>query len=156
MVAGSKRRKPIVKGLAPGERIKRDKLNGREGEYSQWGWINHIKDPSLITTEHILTSYGFLDKLRKPVCKNKWTKLKDASKSADEPTTEGSVKDSVRATDKPKDGEDIIVIASDDEDLATCDKKKCKENTHCLNYLGQAKLENERSSSPFSISTTNV
>ncbi|GJJ12668.1 hypothetical protein Clacol_006912 [Clathrus columnatus] len=143
MVVGMKRRKPVQKGLAPGERLKRDKLSGAENEYSQWGWINRTLDSSSISMEHMLTVYGFLDKLRKPICKNKYLKSKEVINTAQMPV-KPSTKDP-RVTDKLKNEEDIIILSSDDE-TQTCDKKACKDNPHCLNYLGQARLENEEAS----------
>lgn len=148
MVVGTKRRRPVAKGLAPGERLKHDKLAGYEGEYSQWGWINNLSDPSLISMEHMLTAYGFLDKLRKPLCKNKYTKQKDTAGTDKKPAKEAT--QHPRVADGPQHEEDIIIISSGDEAKAACDKKRCRDNIHCLNYLGQVRLENEGVSHLFS------
>ncbi|THH10686.1 hypothetical protein EW145_g1149 [Phellinidium pouzarii] len=45
-------------------------------------------------------------------------------------------------TAEQEDLSDVIVI-SDGEDELLCDKKRCKDNPFCLNYLGQDKWEDE-------------
>ncbi|KAF8587403.1 cysteine proteinase [Ramaria rubella] len=139
MAIGAKRKRPFSKGLPPGERLKRDKLDGAE-VYSQWGWVSRVTDASHITLEHRLAAYGFTDKVGKPICKNKYTESSERERKRQKVAVVREVES--RAVPGEND-DDIIIISSDDEELFFCDKKYCKENPQCVNYLGQVKLENQ-------------
>ncbi|KAF8511943.1 cysteine proteinase [Hysterangium stoloniferum] len=137
MTSNGKRKRPPAKGLAAGERLKRDNLAGAEHEYSQWGWVSRITEPSQITLEHKFAACGFTDKINRPLCKNiysepeepqpKRLKIEVAPKELDLATGE--------------DVDDIIVISSDEDEHPVCTNKKCKGNPQCVNFLGQARLE---------------
>ena len=139
MAIGAKRNRTPANGLPPGERLRRDKISGVE-LYSQWRWVSRISDPSLITTENLFAAYGFSDNFGKPICKNRY------SRSDAQDCKERKVDVAHEAESKAVAGEDeddVIIISSGDEEIFVCDKKRCKENPHCLNYLGQVKLENQ-------------
>lgn len=138
MVLGARRKRPPSKGLLPGERLRRDRLAGAE-LYSQWGWVSRISDPSLITSEHLFAACGFNDKSSKPICRNKYSGS-DTREPEDEADPPQDVGPDLTARG---DDDDVIVITSDDEQQPVCNKKLCKENPQCLNYLGQVNLENQ-------------
>ncbi|KAF8521530.1 hypothetical protein JB92DRAFT_3141227 [Gautieria morchelliformis] len=137
MVVGATRKRPPGKGLPTGERLRRDKLAGAE-HYSQWGWVSRISDPSLITDEHLFAACGFQENSGKPICKNKYI----GSDVLDDKECRVDV---VQSGIKPVAGEDEddIIIISSDEEQSICNRKRCKEHPHCLNYLGQDKLESQ-------------
>ncbi|KAF8480713.1 cysteine proteinase [Gautieria morchelliformis] len=137
MVVGATRKRPPGKGLPTGERLRRDKLAGAE-LYSQWGWVSRISDPSLITDEHLFAACGFQENSGKPICKNKYI----GSDVLDDKECRVDV---VQSGIKPvaREDEDDVIIISSDEEQSICNKKRCKENPHCLNYLGQDKLESQ-------------
>lgn len=119
--------------LVAGERLNRNRLLVESD--IRWNWIGtSVKHMSEITKEHCLRAAGLTISKSRPLCQNKYS-----VKSLDgERTKEHNARKSVT----PKDDGDIIVI-SDDEDRQPCEKKKCKDNPFCLNYLGQQKWENE-------------
>ena len=139
MAIGAKRKRHTAKGLPPGERLRRDKITGIE-PYPQWGWVSRITDPSLITPEHLFAAYGFNNNSGKPICKNKYSgsEVREWEERKVDVTQETGSK-AVAGEDEG----DVIIISSDDEEQYICDKKRCKENPQCLNYLGQVKLENQ-------------
>jgi ubiquitin carboxyl-terminal hydrolase 48 len=139
MVLGARRRRPPAKGLLPGERLRRDKLAGAE-LYSQWGWVSRISDPSLITSDHLFSACGFNDKSGKPLCRNKYS---DSDARKPEEGRVDAAQDTGSNTVAGGDDAEVIIVTSDDEELPLCNKKRCKENPQCLNYLGQVKLENQ-------------
>lgn len=139
MAIGAKRKRAPAKGLPPGERLRRDKIAGAE-LYSQWSWVSRISDPSLITSEHLFAAYGFNNKSGKPICKNKYLgpdvleckeRFMDVAQEAEANALAWEIED------------DVIIVSSDDEEKSLCDKKRCKDNSQCLNYLGQVKLEDQ-------------
>ncbi|EJD02420.1 cysteine proteinase [Fomitiporia mediterranea MF3/22] len=118
-----------AKGLSAGERLNRNRLLA---EYDlRWNWIGtEAKHVSDITREHCLRAAGIsLSGLKRP-CANKF--IKDSRGC-------NPVQDLATSSEDP---EDIIVI-SDGEEASTCDKKRCKDNPYCLNYMGQEKWEDE-------------
>jgi hypothetical protein len=112
MAVKRKRAATAGEGLASGQKLKRAKVD----DYSLWGWVGtEVADASNITPEHRLFAYG-LTSNQFPRCQNKYT----AQGSQDAAMDDGA-----------------IVVTDDD-----CDKKTCKQNPWCLNYLGQEKWEN--------------
>jgi len=140
MASSMKRKRNQNKGLAAGERLKRDKLASAEAEHSQWGWVSRMSEQSQITREHKLAAYGFLDTIRKPICRNKFAESSGlARKKRKIDVGHGGIGNPMEV----EESDDIIVISSEEEDQPTCTKKSCRDNPHCLNHLGQARLENE-------------
>ncbi|KAG6851255.1 hypothetical protein H0H93_011691 [Arthromyces matolae] len=128
-----KRRAPPLKGLAPGERLKRSTLSGNGSSY--WAWVGvEVDSVSNITPEHRSISCGLSKRNNFPFCSNKYsqTGIQTVEKpiEASFGTLNGEVSD------------DEIIIISDDEEHP-CDPKVCKNNPNCLNYLGQDKWEDE-------------
>uniref|UniRef100_A0A0W0FLB1 ubiquitinyl hydrolase 1 n=1 Tax=Moniliophthora roreri TaxID=221103 RepID=A0A0W0FLB1_MONRR len=124
-------------GLPTGEVLKRDRL---AGSATSWGWVGtEVRDPSEITQEHILAVYGLSSRTRRRRCPNKY---------AQEEKCSSSVESAQKAVNGELD-EDVIVI-SDDEEL-NCNKKDCKQNPFCLNYLGQEKWEDEGQDNPLDV-----
>jgi hypothetical protein len=132
MTAKRKRRtSPHSKGLAPGESLKRDKLAGNI--YTAWGWVGtEVSDDSKITEEHILATCGFSRRNTIPFCANAYHSV------LSEPSAQQ--KSRVNSLDEELD-EDVIIIS--DDDPPPCNKKSCKNNPNCLNYLGQEGWEDE-------------
>lgn len=125
---------PAPKGLAAGEQLKRAKLAGRES--SAWRWVDtEVSEPSQITLVHRLMTCGLSGRNGNPFCSNKYVSKPDKHKpapSTDEPET---------AVAKGELEHDIIVVS--DDEPPPCNKKVCKNNPNCLNYLGQEKWEDE-------------
>ncbi|KAF8892462.1 hypothetical protein BD779DRAFT_1770408 [Infundibulicybe gibba] len=114
------------KGLAPGETLNRNTLPGNGS--SLWDWVgSEVSTPSQITPDHLLRVYGFNRK--NSYCQNIF--------SISPPPRAEARKSSVDTS--PDD--DVIVISDDEE--SPCDKKLCKSNPNCLNFLGQNKWEAE-------------
>ncbi|KAF8843558.1 cysteine proteinase [Paxillus ammoniavirescens] len=125
---------PAPKGLAAGEQLKRAKLAGRES--SAWGWVGtEVSDPSQITLVHRLMTCGLSGRNGNPFCGNKYVSKPDKHKPA--PSTE----EPEPAVAKGELENDIIVVS--DDEPPPCNKKVCKNNPNCLNYLGQEKWEDE-------------
>ncbi|KAF9218284.1 cysteine proteinase, partial [Gyrodon lividus] len=129
-----RRASPPPKGLPAGEPLKRAKLAGSES--STWGWVGtEASDPSHITLGHRLMTCGLSGRNGNPFCGNKYVSKPEMPKLA--PSAENS-ETSVAKGELEND----IIIVSDDEP-PPCNKKVCKNNPNCLNYLGQEKWENE-------------
>jgi hypothetical protein len=132
MATKRKRRASLsAKGLAAGEQFKRNKLACND--YSAWGWVGtDVTDTSGITQEHMLATCGLWRRNSLPSCPNLYV-------------SPSSTKPVARQKEESHDAtplEDDIVVISDDE-APQCNKKLCKKNPNCLNYLGQEKWENE-------------
>ena len=118
---------PPTKGLAPGELLKRNKLAGNT--VSAWGWVDtEVSEVADITAEHRLATCGLSKRSHYPFCANKYSLAK--------------VEVTVPSQASAEDQEDDIIVISDDEGHP-CNKKLCKSNPNCLNYLGQSAWENE-------------
>ncbi|KAF9246150.1 hypothetical protein BU15DRAFT_39647 [Melanogaster broomeanus] len=129
-----RRASPAPKGLAAGEQLKRAKLAGSES--SAWGWVDtEVSDSAQITLEHRLMTCRLSRRNNKPFCGNKYASKPDKPNPA--PSTEES-KANVANGELVND----IIVVSDDEP-PPCNKKVCKNNPNCLNFLGQEKWENE-------------
>jgi ubiquitin carboxyl-terminal hydrolase 48 len=118
-------------GLAPGERLKRQKHTSTSGGDwdSPWGWVGtNVTDASGITEEHLLATCGLSRKSRHLFCANKYRKHPAKTISPVEVVVSGE--------EPAKD----VVIISDDE-TPTCSKRHCSKNPNCLNYLGQDSWE---------------
>ena len=128
MTARRKRRaSPHSKGLPPGEIMKRDRQAGNN--FVAWGWVgSDVSDVSDISREHILATCNFSSQNGFLLCGNSYRSLPTKTKTKQE-------------TDIADDG-DVIVI-SDDDGTPVCNKKVCRKNPHCLNYLGQEVWEDE-------------
>ncbi|KAG5724013.1 Ubiquitin carboxyl-terminal hydrolase 48 [Termitomyces sp. T112] len=128
MTSKRKRRvSPSSKGLAPGERLKRNVLPSD----SRWGWVGiEVDRVSSITSEHLLISCGLSKRNNHPSCQNKYFQGVTAAQLVRKPIT-ASV-----------DGEldDEVIVISDDEGHP-CSPRSCKSNPNCLNYLGQESWE---------------
>ena len=107
------------KGLAPGEKLDRNKLSQESND--RWGWVRHeVVDASQITTEHVLTVAGLGGILKRTVCTTPYCATPD---------------------EKADDGDMYITVT--DQDEFQCEKKRCKSNPYCLAYLGQERWNNE-------------
>ena len=121
---------PPPTGLAAGEHLKRAKLAG--GESSTWGWVDtEVSDPSQIALDHRLMTCGLSKRSKNPLCANKYAPkpTKSAVPAAADSVANGEL-------------ESDIIVVSDDEQ-PPCNKKVCKNNPNCLNYLGQEQWEAE-------------
>ncbi|KAL0577943.1 hypothetical protein V5O48_004050 [Marasmius crinis-equi] len=130
-----RRASPSSKGLAAGEVLKRERLAGGNATTTPWGWVGtevNVKDASQITQEHYLTVYGLSSRSRNPRCRNKYKEARDEQLPPPPPAT---------ATARGELEEDVIIVSDDEE--GQCNKKDCKFNPFCLNYLGQEKWEDE-------------
>lgn len=123
-----------TEGLAAGERLKRHKLATSISD-SPWGWVGtEVIDASEISLKHRLATCSFA---RAPTfCPNKYSFRPPKPESQD---TQENVERSARG------GDDVIVIS--DDEAPHCNKKLCRKNPNCVNYVGQEKWEN-RSESP--------
>ncbi|KAH7913760.1 hypothetical protein BJ138DRAFT_1145448 [Hygrophoropsis aurantiaca] len=129
-----RRASPASKGLAAGEQLKRGRLVGNDS--SAWGWVEtEASDPSQITSEHRLMTCGLSRRNKNPYCANKYAPKRKETKSRSPPRE-------IKGTLAEGELENDIIVISDDE-VAPCDKKTCKNNPNCLNYLGQEKWEDE-------------
>ncbi|KIJ69021.1 hypothetical protein HYDPIDRAFT_178940 [Hydnomerulius pinastri MD-312] len=129
-----RRPSPTPKGLAAGEQLKRAKLAGNESP--TWGWVDsQVSDPSQITLEHRQMTCGLSKSNRNPFCPNKYASKAEVVKPA---TEKEEPKPAVASGELEND----VIIISDDEP-PPCNKKVCKNNPNCLNYLGQEKWEDE-------------
>lgn len=136
------------KGLAPGERLKRHKLDISDPEF---GWVHsEIRDASKIRDEHLQAACGFHQRnaFKKPVCKNKYATPTPVPARANGLKNESSKPDLLAKEQDVAPGEDEIIHISDDDDDVTyiapqCSKRACKANPNCLNYLGQEKWLDE-------------
>jgi ubiquitin carboxyl-terminal hydrolase 48 len=131
MAAKRKRRaSPHGKGLPPGEIMKRDRQAG--SNFVAWGWVgSDVSDVSDISREHILATCNFSSQNGFFLCGNSYRSL----------PTVATTKQGTNIGDAAHDG-DVIVI-SDDDGTPECNKKACRKNPQCLNYLGQEVWENE-------------
>ena len=131
-----RRTSPASNGLSAGEQLKRSTLAGNDSP--TWGWVGtEVLDSSQITTEHRMMSCGFSSRNKIPFCPNKYASVEKQIKSPRE-----ALDSSTSAPD------DIIVISDDEPPL--CNKKLCRNNPNCLNYLGQDKWEDEGERSEWS------
>ncbi|EPQ58342.1 cysteine proteinase [Gloeophyllum trabeum ATCC 11539] len=129
--ARRRRKSPANNGLAAGEKLKREVLQGSRSNL--WSWVGiEVTNVSDITDEHRLMSCGLSKRNGWPICRNKYA-------SGDLPQSKGNL---TRDAAHSAADEDIIVI-SDDETGLECSRKACKNNPNCLNYLGQEAWENE-------------
>lgn len=127
-----RRPSPSSKGLAAGEQLKRTKLAAGD---STWGWVDtEVSDASQIALDHRLMTCGLSKRNDNPFCGNR-----HAPKSAK--PTPASPDQSLTTVANGELENDVIVISDDDPPL--CNKKVCKNNPNCLNYLGQQQWEDE-------------
>jgi hypothetical protein len=118
-----RRASPSAKESAS-EQLKRIKQT--TNEYSAWGWVGtEVMDANDIRTEHVYATCGLSIKNFLRACPNVHNAA--SRKPVTPPKEDGE--------ENEEDDADVIVI-SDDEPLP-CNKKLCKNNPHCLNYLGQ-------------------
>lgn len=118
-----------TKGLSAGEKLNRNRLLAESD--LRWNWIGtEVKHVSEITKEHCIRAAGLALSRSKRICRNKFREK-----------TRSSSPHQKRALSS-EDPEDVIVISDDDED-SICDKRRCKDNPYCLNYLGQDRWEDE-------------
>ncbi|KAH8116817.1 cysteine proteinase [Phellopilus nigrolimitatus] len=118
------------KGLSVGERLNRTRLLAESD--LRWNWIGtDVKAVSEITEEHRLRASGLALLNSRRACTNKYLQKSGEQQRAPQ-----------RLTFESEDPDDVIVI-SDSEDEPLCDKKRCRDNPYCLNYLGQEKWEDE-------------
>ncbi|KAG5638283.1 hypothetical protein H0H81_000929 [Sphagnurus paluster] len=139
MPSKRKRRVSLTsKGLAPGEQLKRSALPGNHS--SSWGWVGtevvRVED---ITPEHLLVCCGLSKRNKNPFCPNKYARIPTAKLKDEETQTQTQHALPVAGGEID---DDIIIISDDDRGLS-CDRKTCKLNPHCLNYLGQEDWEDE-------------
>lgn len=112
-------------GLAPGENLNRAQFPGREEFY--WGWVSSVPNATNISDDHLLRTCGFSPNIQPRSCRNQHTRLSDMGSKLS-PVTD-------------PDGD--LIVVSDDESSAVCDKKSCQSNPYCLNYLSQKIWEDE-------------
>ena len=118
------------KGLAPGEHLKRNAIT------SLWGWVGtEVTNLADITLEHRMLACNLSQRSNVPYCRNKFA-IEDVSHANSQKERQFPLQGVNGELD-----DDIIVISDDDE--SSCSKKCCKTNPNCLNYLGQAKWEDE-------------
>ncbi|KAL5489782.1 hypothetical protein ACEPAI_4614 [Sanghuangporus weigelae] len=118
-----------TKGLSAGEKLNRNRLLAECD--LRWNWIGtEAKHVSEITRDHCLRAAGLVVPGSKRPCPNKFTKPKRRQSFPHQTVL------------KSEDSEDVIVISDEDEDVS-CEKKRCRDNPYCLNYLGQEKWEDE-------------
>lgn len=115
---------PQPNGLAPGEILNRAQLPGREELC--WGWISSVPNATSISDDNFLRTCGFSPHSQPRFCDNRYAR--SPTTSSDQPPV----------TDPDGD----LIIVSDDEG-PVCDRKSCKSNPYCLNYLGQEMWEDE-------------
>ena len=128
-----RRASPPSKGLAAGEHLKRAKLAA--GDSLTWGWVDaEVSDASQITLEHRLMTCGLSKRNKNPFCTNRHAP-KPAKSS---PIPAGETKTTVANGELEND----VIVVSDDEP-PPCNKKVCKNNPNCLNYLGQHQWEDD-------------
>jgi hypothetical protein len=127
-----RRLSPAPQGLAPGERLKRQRVIGNYS--SPWSWVGtEVSNPSDIDLDHRLATCGLSKRSSYPFCINKYS----IAFSKEEPPSDREGRSPVRG-----ELEDDVIIISDDEE-SPCSKKLCKTNPNCLNYLGQDIWEDE-------------
>ena len=131
---GEKRKRraasPSHKGLNAGERLNRNRLLVESD--IRWNWIGtDVKHASDITQYYQLRAAGLIPSKTRPICANKFARKVNDFKAREK-----------KEDNVGEDPDDVIVI-SDEEDVPTCEKKRCKDNPFCLNYLGQDKWEDE-------------
>lgn len=128
-----RRASPAPTGLAPGEQLKRAKLAA--GVSLTWGWVDtEVSDPSRITLEHRLMTCGLSKRNKNPFCGNRHAPKPTKSSPPPADETQTNVANGELEND--------VIVVSDDEP-PPCNKKVCKNNPNCLNYLGQAQWEDE-------------
>lgn len=132
MTSKRKRRvSPFSKGLAPGERLKRNALLGNVS--SRWSWVGtEVDRVSNITPEHVLISCGLSQRNNNPFCQDKFSLEGTATQLA---------KKTIAGSGDREPDDDIIIISEDERH--PCSPKNCKCNPNCLNYLGQENWEDE-------------
>ncbi|KDR73501.1 hypothetical protein GALMADRAFT_72029 [Galerina marginata CBS 339.88] len=119
------------KGLAPGEKLKRNALPGSRAS-TPWGWVgSEVTDVGQITLEHRLAACNLSPRNENAFCLNRYSRseLQDTPKSTPKPPPPHSSANGEL--------EDDIIVISDDEEEPTCSKKGCRSNPNCLNYVGQ-------------------
>jgi ubiquitin carboxyl-terminal hydrolase 48 len=133
MPSGRRKRSPAHdKGLAPGESLQRF-LVPKNVLSDHWAWVGtEVSHPADITLEHRLLACGLSPRSKHPFCPNKY-----ATTLSEQPSTPPPLKTEVTVPE-----EDEIIVISDNEEVK-CNKKSCKGNPNCLNYLGQDKWEDE-------------
>ena len=133
-----RRASPAPTGLATGEQLKRAKLAA--GQSSTWGWVDtQVSDPSQITLEHRLMTCGLSIRNKNAFCGNRHAPK--PTKSSPPPT------DETQTTIANGELENDVIVVSDDEP-PPCNKKVCKNNPNCLNYLGQDQWEDQGKPQP--------
>ncbi|KAG6376492.1 hypothetical protein JVT61DRAFT_2485 [Boletus reticuloceps] len=141
-----RRPSPPSKGLAAGEQLKRAKL--ASGESSAWGWVDtEVSDASQIALEHRLMTCGLSRRNVNPFCGNRHASkpVKSSPLSAD----------GIQTTVANGELESDVIVVSDDEP-PPCNKKACKNNPNCLNYLGQQQWEDEATARRLFIKTSDL
>ncbi|PPQ64679.1 hypothetical protein CVT26_002769 [Gymnopilus dilepis] len=126
-----------LKGLQPGQKLKRDVLPAVLSASGQWGWVgSQARTPEQITLEHRLTACNLSKRNNVSICRNKYSRSEVNSQSGHLPTHP------MLPSGANGELEEDIIIISDDEG-PSCSKKSCKSNPYCLNYLGQDSWEDE-------------
>jgi hypothetical protein len=107
-----KRRTRAGNGEA-GRQPKRVKIDA--AEYSAWGWVGtEVHKPDEITRQHVLAAYGLSEAQQYHFHPSLYTNAQDVS------------------------DENGVIVVEDD----ACDKKACRKNLLCTNFLGQEKWVN--------------
>ncbi|KAG8217868.1 hypothetical protein J3R82DRAFT_6034 [Butyriboletus roseoflavus] len=141
-----RRTSPAPKGLAAGEQLKRAKLAAADS--STWGWVDtEVSNASQITLEHRLMTCGLSKCNKNPFCGNRCA-LKPA-KSSHTPA------DETQTVVANGELENDLIVVSDDES-PPCNKKVCKNNPNCLNYLGQQQWEDEETAGQLFIKASDL
>ncbi|KZT28434.1 cysteine proteinase [Neolentinus lepideus HHB14362 ss-1] len=123
-----RRASPASRGLAAGEKLKREGLQG--SQFNLWSWVGtEVTSAAEITDEHLMFCCGLSERNGWPICRNKYSKVTS-------PEFETS-------SAEPTDVNEDIVVISDDEKTQGCSRRACRLNPNCLNYLGQDAWENE-------------
>lgn len=130
-------------GLAPGQSLRRNSPN----ENRNWSWMGPtVNCTSDITFEHCLRACGLSKQSQNPFCENKYESSVQGARNRNQSKTQRSriaanglapviTVDSDVLTMEDK--SEIIVIDADEDkaSLHPCDKKLCRNNPNCLNYL---------------------
>jgi hypothetical protein len=115
---------PRQEGLKQGEQLRRDKISGNAR--LDWSWVGtEVTDASKITVEHRLACCGFASG-QSSACSQSHVPTQSAAATTSTAGIEGDV--------------EIVV---DGGALTLCNKKHCKNDPYCLNFLGQDKWKNE-------------
>ncbi|PPQ63065.1 hypothetical protein CVT24_005920 [Panaeolus cyanescens] len=121
-------------GLQANEKLKQ-KAAHQTSNSAPWGWVvTEVSQIDEISLEHRLSTCNFSSRNKQPRCRNVYAPSSSTSKGLSPIATSSTVVQG--------ESEDDVIIISDTED-DICDKKSCKSNPFCLNYLGQDFWEDE-------------